>query len=118
MRIITIITTFFVCIFYSCSGDSENNDTGLPPIEKISEFKFKFGGIILDQQSRSLEFNATSNQRNGLIEYALVHESGKTHESLFRTKVRPQILHACFLLLKHLLKLVFSKIYGPRILKN
>ena len=37
----------------------------------------------------------------GLVEYALVHESGKTHESLFRTKVRPQILHACFLLLKH-----------------
>jgi hypothetical protein len=30
-----------------------------------------------------------------------VHESGKTHESLFRTKVRPQILHACFLLLRH-----------------
>ena len=100
MRMITIITTFFVCIF-QLLGNSENNNTGLPPIEKISEFKFKFGGIILDQQSRSLEFNATSNQRNGLIEYALVHESGKTHESLFRTKVRPQILHACFLLLKH-----------------
>ena len=55
---------------------------------------------MIDQKNRILEFNATSNQRNGLIEYALVHESGKTHESLFRTKVRPQILHASLLLLK------------------
>ena len=82
-------------------GKEDKNNSGLPPVEKIGEFKFKFGGIIIDQKERSLEFNATSNQRNGLIEYALVHESGKTHESLFRTKVRPQNLHTCFLLLKH-----------------
>jgi hypothetical protein len=56
---------------------------------------------MIDQKNRILEFNATSNQRNGLIEYALVHESGKTHEALFRTKVRPQIFHACFLLFRH-----------------
>jgi hypothetical protein len=56
---------------------------------------------MIDQKNRILEFNATSNQRNGLIEYALVHESGKTHEALFRTKVRPHIFHACFLLFRH-----------------
>ena len=65
MRIITKITIYFVCIL-QLLGDGEKNGTGLPPIEKLSEFKFKFGGVILDQQSQSLEFNATSNQRNGL----------------------------------------------------
>ena len=44
----------------------------------------------INQKLRFIEFNATSNQRNGLIEYALVHENGKVHES----KIRPQILHS------------------------
>ena len=103
MRFKTIVTIFilFFSSISSIQGKEDKNNSGLPPVEKIGEFKFKFGGIIIDQKERSLEFNATSNQRNGLIEYALVHESGKTHESLFRTKVRPQNLHTCFLLLKH-----------------
>jgi hypothetical protein len=69
-------------------------------MQKISDSKYLFGQVLLDQKERFLEFNATTNQTNGLIEYALVHEDGKTHESLFRTKVRPQIIHACLLLLK------------------
>jgi hypothetical protein len=73
----------------------------MPSLKKIGEDKFRFGEVMIDQKNRILEFNATSNQRNGLIEYALVHESGKTHEALFRTKVRPQIFHACFLLFRH-----------------
>jgi hypothetical protein len=43
---------------------------------------------------------AVSNQVNGLVEYGIVHENGKIHESLFRTKVRPQIFHTSLLLLK------------------
>ena len=35
-----------------------------------------------------------------MVEYGLVHEDGKIHESLFRTKVRPQIFHTSLLLLK------------------
>lgn len=80
---------------------AESNQSQLPSLVKIGEHKFRFGGVVIDKKNRILELNATSNQKNGLIEYALVHESGKTHESLFRSKVRPQILHACFLLLRH-----------------
>jgi hypothetical protein len=80
---------------------SESNQNRMPSLQRIGDDKFRFGKVIIDKKNRILEINATSNQRNGLIEYALVHESGKTHESLFRTKVRPQILHACFLLLRH-----------------
>ena len=80
---------------------AESNQSQMSTLEKIGKDKFRFGDVIIDQRKRTVEFNATSNQSNGLIEYALVHESGKTHESLFRTKIRPQILHACLLLLKH-----------------
>ena len=66
--IVTIFILFFSSIL-SIHGKEDKNNSGLPPVEKIGEFKFKFGGIIIDQKERSLEFNATSNQRNGLIEY-------------------------------------------------
>ncbi len=79
----------------------ESNKTSLPEVKKITDGVYKFGGAIINQKLKFIEFNATSNQRNGLIEYALVHESGKVHESLFRTKLRPQTLHTCLLLLKH-----------------
>ena len=95
LLILTLILTSSFMTF------AESNQSQMSTLEKIGRDKFRFGDVIIDQRKRVVEFNATSNQRNGLIEYALVHESGKTHESLFRTKIRPQILHACLLLLKH-----------------
>ena len=84
---------------FSFASEDENK-SNFPAMQKISDSTYLFGQVIIDQKERFLEFNATTNQTNGLIEYALVHEDGKTHESLFRTKVRPQIIHACLLLLK------------------
>ena len=103
MKLYAIFLIVFCHMFFlsASQGKLDNNDSGKSHLIKIDEFIYRFGGITIDQKKRMLEFNATCNQRNGLIEYALVHESGKTHESLFRTKVRPQVLHACFLLLKH-----------------
>ena len=103
MKLYAIFLIVFCHMFFlsASQGKLDNNDSGKSHLIKIDEFIYRFGGITIDQKKRMLEFNATCNQRNGLIEYALVHESGKTHESLFRTTIRPQILHACFLLLKH-----------------
>ena len=72
---------------------SESNQSRMPSLQRIGDDKFRFGKVIIDKKNRILEINATSNQRNGLIEYALVHESGKTHESLFRTDRQIQISH-------------------------
>ena len=41
----------------------------------------------------------TVNQRTGLIEYLLVNEKGKVHESLFATKLAPHDIHAAMLLI-------------------
>lgn len=72
-----------------------------PSIKKLADGKFDFDGVTINQKSREIEFVAISNQNNGLIEYGIVHETGKIHESLFRTEIRPQIIHASMLLLKH-----------------
>ena len=94
----------------------ESNKTSLPEVKKITDGVYKFGGAIINQKLKFIEFN-TSNQRNGLIEYALVHESGKVHESLFRTKLRPQTLHTCLLLLKHPTEKRFLRTCGRKIPK-
>ena len=80
--------------------EAEENSSKLPEIIKIKDGVYKFGSVIIDRKLNSLSIPSISNQVNGLVEYGIVHENGKIHESLFRTKVRPQILHTSLLLLK------------------
>jgi len=72
----------------------------LPEIKKLPDGRFSFDGVTLDKENRMIEFPMIANQNHGLIEYAIVHQDGKIHESLFRTLIRPQVLHASLLLLK------------------
>ena len=71
-----------------------------PEIKKLGNGLYDFDGITIDQKNRKIEFPMICNQQSGLIEYGIVHENGKIHESLFRTKIRPQMIHASLLLLK------------------
>lgn len=59
------------------------------------------GAITLNVEERSLELPAEVNLTSGELEYALVHEGGKTHESLLRTAVTPFELNVALLLLHH-----------------
>ena len=70
-----------------------------PKVEKESPGVFRVAeDIRLDLKKREISFPAFSNQVEGLVEYALVHENGKTHESLFRTKIKPRNLQTTLLL--------------------
>jgi hypothetical protein len=71
-----------------------------PEIKKLGNGLYDFDGITIDLKNRKIEFPMICNQQSGLIEYGIVHENGKIHESLFRTKIRPQMIHASLLLLK------------------
>jgi len=86
-------------VLFSQSPESKENKL-YPEIKVLRPGVYDFGGIIIDQNDTSFSFEAKCNQISGLVEYALVHENGKTHESLFRTKIAPRLIHACFLLLK------------------
>jgi hypothetical protein len=68
-------------------------------IEKVSPGVFRIGLVTINKQERSITFSAEVNMDQGLLEYLLVKSSGKTHESLLRTRVEPFHLQlACLLL--------------------
>lgn len=78
----------------------EENTSKLPKINKLSDGVYEFGSIMIDRKKNHLSIPAVTNQINGLVEYGLVHENGKIHESLFRTTIRPQVFQTSLLLLK------------------
>ena len=68
-------------------------------LKEVSPGVFELNGIRLDKQNHRISFPATVNQRQGLIEYLLVNEKGKVHESLFSTKILPRDIHVALLLI-------------------
>ena len=68
-------------------------------IQRIEGTRFKLGLLEFDETTREIRIPAKVNMREGLLEYVLVHESGKVHESLFSTAVKPTELNVLMLLL-------------------
>jgi hypothetical protein len=68
-------------------------------VKQISPGVYRVGDITVDAKLGVAVFPAKVNQRLGLIEYALVTEAGKVHESFLSTKARPSDIHAAMLLL-------------------
>ncbi|MBT3667913.1 MAG: hypothetical protein HN548_10590 [Opitutae bacterium] len=91
-----VLSLFFTCGLFG----AEENASKLPEIIKIKEGVYKFGSVLINRKMNSLSIPAVSNQINGLVEYGIVHENGKIHESLFRTNIRPQVFQTSLLLLK------------------
>lgn len=68
-------------------------------IQKIDGDRFKCGLIEFNQKTREIRIPAKVAIREGPLEYVLVHETGKFHESLFTTEARPIELNIVMLLL-------------------
>lgn len=78
--------------------------TGPPPdptkaIQKVDGNRFRLGSMEFDQKKREIRFPGKVNMQEGLLEYVIVHESGKVHESLLTTSVKPFELNVVLLLL-------------------
>jgi hypothetical protein len=72
-----------------------------PVIEKIDESRFRIGKVIIDKKTREIRFPAKVNMTEGLLEYLVVHQNGKIHESLFFTDVSPTHINLGFTLLRY-----------------
>ncbi len=59
----------------------------------------KIGEVTLNKKTRTITFPGSINMDHGEMEYLLVQEGGKTHESLLVTKVEPFQIHVAMLLL-------------------
>jgi hypothetical protein len=67
-------------------------------IKKVGPTNFTLGGIQFSSATHEIRVPTAVNMTEGILEYALVHENGKTHESLLKTKVSPTELNVALLL--------------------
>lgn len=66
--------------------------------EQIAPGQYRIGEILLNKAEKSVSFPAVVNMNKGLLEYLLVRQAGKVHESLLRTAIEPYNLQlACLL---------------------
>jgi hypothetical protein len=71
-----------------------------PSVKKIDETHYEVGDVRFNSKTREIRFLANVNMTEGLLEYLIVHESGKVHESLLTTKISPLHLNLAFTLLR------------------
>ena len=69
------------------------------PVEQVSPGEYRVGDILISKTEKTVSFPAEVNMDKGLLEYVLVRNGGKTHESLLRTKIEPYNLQVACLLL-------------------
>ena len=71
----------------------------LPIFQKIAPGVFGLGDIQISKAAGSISFPVLVNMDRGMLEYLVVRNGGKTHESLFRTPIDPTQLQMSLLLL-------------------
>jgi hypothetical protein len=90
---------FLLGLLAGTSGPSSAQIPSAPThLREVSPGIFEYKGILLDKKRHQISFPAMVNQREGLIEYLLVNEKGKVHESLFSTRALPVDIHVAMLL--------------------
>lgn len=67
-------------------------------IKKVGPNEYELGPIKINSETREVRVPTLVNMTEGILEYALVHEHGKTHESLLRTTASPTELNVALLL--------------------
>ena len=102
---VAVALLFAACAGVTTAAESVAPDTSAPvattnpPVRLVGNGVYDIGGVRLNKHERRVTFAAAVNARVETVEYALVHKTGKTHESIFRTETRPLDLQVALLLL-------------------
>jgi len=98
LRIIIIFLIFLIFLILSAIViyANEFNDS---LFVKINENIYKIGEIIINKQSREIEFPSEFNMESKPIELLLCGKNGKLHESVLKTDIVPSQLQVSLLLL-------------------
>ncbi len=67
-------------------------------IKDLGKGEFELGTITFNSATREVRVPCKVNMTKGLVEYALVHEMGKTHESILKTSIAALDLQLALLL--------------------
>ena len=70
-----------------------------PPLKQVAPGLFEIGKVRLNKHEGTVSFPAVVNMSEGVVEYFLVTNTGKTHESVLRTEAEPYHIHLAMLLL-------------------
>lgn len=92
-----------------------------PKVKKIGENRYRLGLVEFDAKSREIAIPVTVNMREGgPIEYLLVHETGKVHESILTTAASPLDIQIAMKLLKYRAGKgdVFNKLLPPELIEK
>tara|TARA_R110002049_G_scaffold291747_1_gene475892 strand:- start:22 stop:654 length:633 start_codon:yes stop_codon:yes gene_type:complete len=92
------------CLILLCGGllhaqSPTTNEESQLTVVQVGENEYEVGSVRLNKSQRTLSFPARVEIRDGDLEYAVVHVTGKTHETLLATEVEPQQIHIAALLL-------------------
>ncbi len=91
-----LVCAVLLSLLFASSAQEPSASTGVPEGGGDS---FTIGKITVDKRARTVRFPATVNLGDGALEYLLVTDKGKTHESLFATEVSTYKLNVAMLLL-------------------
>ena len=69
-----------------------------PVFQRAEGGTTQFGSIVIDPNQSAVRFPATTLKVDMPLEYSLVGEGGKTHETLFVTQQKPSDIHVAMLL--------------------
>ena len=72
-----------------------------PAIEKPGDTTYRIGDVEFDSKTREIRFPAKVNMNAGLLEFLIVHQNGKVHESLLATESSATNINLAFTLLRY-----------------
>ena len=75
--------------------------TEKPAVEKLDATRYRIKEIEFNSKSREIRFPATINMTKDLLEFLIVHNNGKIHESLLKTGISATDLNVAFNLLRY-----------------
>lgn len=67
-------------------------------LKKISDTEYDLDGIRINAATREVRIPTIVNIKKAPVEYMLVHETGKTHESVLSTTIKPTSIQVALLL--------------------
>ena len=95
LRFVTLLSFFFLSSL--ANGEQEKQ----APIEKTGETTYRIGQITFDQKTRKISIPARLEAQDHVLEYLLVHENGKIHETLLTTSISATNLNIALKLLRY-----------------
>lgn len=72
-----------------------------PSVKQLDATRYQIGEVVFDRKTREIRFPTKVNMTEGLLEFLVVHQNGKVHESLLATGVSPTHLNLAFTLLRY-----------------